>query len=314
MTMTQMNEIHQSLEAIPFSELRIFIVVFELNSFRRAADRLGLDPSTVSHTIKALETKLGVRLFHRTTRSLGPTAVASGLYDEIRPAFSTVVSALENLNTVRHTPRGHLRIASSHSSYLAVLRPLLASFSAAFPDIVLEIAVNEGFVDLIAEGLDAGLRMGHSIEKDMIAVRATPDQRHAIVCSPHYLASNPRPVKPQDLNDHACIQYRNVSAQRLATWHFEKGAEVVEVKVTGPLIFDTPPLMLDAAVDGLGFASVLEPIAKPLLEAGRLVRVLEDWCPTLPGFYLYYPSRRHMTAALRAFVDRIKAGPEPTPP
>tara|TARA_R110002124_G_scaffold114535_56_gene269822 strand:- start:27132 stop:28019 length:888 start_codon:yes stop_codon:yes gene_type:complete len=294
------------METIPFTELRIFTVVVELNSFRRAADRLGLDPSTVSHTIKALEAKLGVRLFQRTTRRVSPTAAATDLYAEIKPAFSAVASALENLNEVRQTPRGHLRIASSHSSYLAVLRPMMASFSVAFPDIVLEIAVNEGFVDLVSDGLDAGLRMGHSIDKDMIAVRATPDQRHAIVCSPKYLTNRPRPLTPHDLNSHACIQYRNVSAQRIATWHFEKGAEVLEIKVAGPLIFDTPPLMLDAAVDGLGFASVLEPVAKPLLDAGRLVRVLEDWCPPLPGFYLYYPSRRHMTAALRAFVDAVK--------
>lgn len=304
--MTQMEKIHQSLEAIPLTELRMFTVVVELNSFRRAADRLGLDPSTVSHTIKALEAKLGVRLFHRTTRSLSATGAANDLYAEIAPAFSAMASALENLNVARDTPRGHLRIASSHSSYLAVLRPILASFSAAFPDIVLEIAVNEGFVDLISDGSDAGLRMGHSIDKDMIAVRATPDQRHAIVCSPEYLANKSIPVTPYDLDDHTCIQYRNVSAQRLATWHFEQGADVVEVKVAGPLVFDTPPLMLDAALDGLGFASVLEPVAKPLIDAGRLVRVLENWCPQLPGFYLYYPSRRHMTAALRAFVDAVK--------
>lgn len=306
MTIKDMNHIHQMVEKIPFAELRMFAAVVELGSFRRAADRLRLDPSTVSHTIKSLEGKLGVRLFNRTTRSMAPTATGTHLYEGVRPAFSALAAALENLNQVRQTPGGHIRITSSHSSYIAVLRPLIASFTAAFPDIVLEIAVNEGLVDLIKDGFDAGLRLGHSIEKDMIAVRATPDMRHAIVCSPQYLTQHARPVTPLDLKDHSCIQYRNVSAQRLANWHFEKDGEGIEVKVAGPLIYDTPPLMLDAAVDGLGFASVLETVAEPLLQDKRLVRVLEDWCPLLPGFYLYYPSRRHMTAALRAFVDAVR--------
>lgn len=306
MTIKDMDQIHQMVEAMPFAELRMFAAVVELGSFRRAADRLRLDPSTVSHTIKSLEGKLGVRLFNRTTRSMAPTATGTHLYEEVRPAFSALAAALENLNDVRQTPSGHIRITSSHSSYIAVLRPLIASFTAGFPDIVLEIAVNEGLVDLVKDGFDAGLRLGHSIEKDMIAVRATPDMRHAIVCSPQYLMQHPKPLTPLDLKDHNCIQYRNVSARRLANWHFEKNGEVMEVKVAGPLIYDTPPLMLDAATDGLGFASVLESVAEPLLRAQRLVRVLEDWCPLLQGFYLYYPSRRHMTAALRAFVDAVR--------
>lgn len=300
-----MQDIHQSIGRLPLADLQTFVVVVETGGFRRSADRLGLDPSTVSHTIKSLESKLGVRLFNRTTRSVAPTAAGQRLYDEVRPAFSAFVTALERLNDVRETPVGHLRIASSYSSYIAVVRPQLRSFSVAYPLITLEISISEGFIELVRDGFDVGIRLGQSIEQDMIAVRATPDLSHVVVGSPSYLEANGRPLTPSDLGNHRCIEYRHVSAQRLAAWHFAKDGESLEVKVRGPLIYDTPPLMLDAALDGLGLASVLSPVAEPYLRSGALIGVLGDWCPPISGFHLYYPSRRHMSAALRAFIDMV---------
>ncbi|HEX8405955.1 MAG TPA: LysR family transcriptional regulator [Duganella sp.] len=290
-----------------FAELSSFVAVAEARSFRKAAAALNLTPSTLSHSLRALEQRLGVRLLNRTTRAVSVTEAGQMLLDQVAPAFSRITSAIEGVNNFRDRPHGTVRINASLLGAKMALAPHLGGLAEAYPDITLEVAINDGFVDIARDGFDAGIRLGESVEQDMRAVRLTPDLRVAIVASPAYLARHPAPATPHDLTAHNCIGYREVAGGNLCRWQFEQRGRPVTVQATGSMILGTPELMVDAALAGVGLASAIESTVVEHLAAGRLVRVLEDWCPPFPGFHLYFSSRRQTPAALRALIDFIRA-------
>ncbi|QPC41743.1 LysR family transcriptional regulator [Kaustia mangrovi] len=284
------------------SDLMAFVAVAKRRSFRKAAVDLGITPSAVSHRIRALEDRLGVRVLNRTTRSVAPTSAGQRLLKQLRPAFESLEGALDAVNDFRDQPAGTLRLNAPHLAVDVILAPVMKPFLEAFPDIHLEISANDSLVDIVAEGYDAGIRFGERLQQDMIAMKLGPQQRDAIVASPEYFRKNPKPKMPEDLAGHACIRYRFPGGE-LYAWEFAKGEKEIEIDVQGPLTLDSQRTSLRAAAEGLGIANVLESLARPLLEEGRVVRALEDWCPTYPGLFLYYPSRRRMPSPLRAFVD-----------
>ncbi|USX17587.1 LysR family transcriptional regulator [Oxalobacteraceae bacterium OTU3REALA1] len=294
------------MRANDFAELSSFVAVAEARSFRKAAAALNLTPSTLSHSLRALEQRLGVRLLNRTTRSVSVTEAGQALLDQVAPALSRITSAIEDVNSFRDRPQGTVRINSSLLGAKMALAPRLGSFAAAYPDVTLEVAINDGFVDIAREGYDAGIRLGESVEQDMSAVRVTPDLRLAIVASPAYLARHAAPLTPHQLTGHNCIGYREIAGGNLCRWEFEKDGRPLTVQVSGSMILGTPELMVDAALAGVGLASAIDTTVTEHLAAGRLVRVLEDWCAPFPGFHLYFSSRRQTPGALRALIDFIR--------
>lgn len=294
------------MRANDFAELSTFVAVAEARSFRKAAAALNLTPSTLSHSLRALEQRLGVRLLNRTTRSVSVTEAGQALLDQVAPAFSRITSAIEDVNSFRDRPQGTVRINSSLLGAKMALAPHLGGFAAAYPDVTLEVAINDGFIDIAREGYDAGIRLGESVEQDMSAVRVTPDLRLAIVASPAYLARHAAPVTPHQLTAHNCIGYREITSGNICRWEFEKDGRPLTVQVSGSMILGTPELMVDAALAGVGLASAIDNTVVEHLAAGRLVRVLEDWCAPFPGFHLYFSSRRQTPGALRALIDFIR--------
>lgn len=285
--------------------LSAFEVVAEERSFTRAAKRLGVSPSAISHSMRGLEERVGVRLLSRTTRSVSLSDAGRDLLARLRPALSEVRDAIDRVAGLRNKPAGRLRLLVPRLAADRVLAPKLGEFAEKYPEIVLDVTTNDSRMDIVAAGFDAGIQFGEYIEKDMIAVRVSPDQRPAIVCSSGYLESHGKPKSPRDLLRHRCINFRHGDAG-LYRWEFEKGRKSLSVAVRGPLIVDDLTLAIRAALDGVGFAYMSEEHAAPHLESGKLVRVLEAWCQPFPGFFLYYPSRRQQPAALVALIEALR--------
>lgn len=294
-----MNQIQQWRE---FDALAAFAAVAETGSFRAAGQQRGVSASAISHAVAKLEARLGLRLLNRTTRSVGLTAAGASLFDTVGPALTEIANAMEALNTVREQPRGRVRITAPRLAVATLLVPRLADFSARYSDIALEITVEDGFEDLAAGGFDAGIRFGESLSQDMIAVPVSGDLEMAVVASPAYLAARGVPETPDDLVAHACLQLRLRAQKAIYRWEFEKDGRVLSIAVPGNLILDDQEMIVASAINGAGLAYTTLDYARAVLDDGRLVRVLADWCPPFPGFFLYYPSRKHLAAALRAYI------------
>ena len=282
-----------------------FLKVAQHRNFRRAAAELGVTPSAIGQAIRALEERLGAALFTRTTRSVGLTEAGERFLERAKPAFEELVSAGAAARELGKKPTGLLRLSVPPAVVPILLEPLLDSFHQAYPEIEVEIAASAELVDLAAKGFDAGIRMGQFIDADMVAVPLSPPFRFIVVGSPAYFARRAPPTRPDDLRQHACVRLRR-SNGALATWSFA-GERSIEIAVSGPLIASDFPTMLGAAVEGVGLAQVPEPIAAGLVEDGKLVQVLEPFAPTVPGVFLYYPSRRQVLPKLRAFIDHVKS-------
>lgn len=287
------------------SALATFLLVAEERSFTRAAKRQGVSPSAVSHSMRVLEEAVGVRLLARTTRSVSLTEAGEQLLSRLRPALTEVGETLDQISGRRNLAAGRVRLLVPRLAIRSVLAPKLGQLSREYPDILLDVTTDDSRRDIVAEGFDAGIHFGEYIQKDMIAVRVSPDQRPAIVGSPAYLDAHPRLKVPRDLLHHRCINFRHGSAG-LYRWEFEKGRKSLSVAVSGSLIVDDLELVIRGALDGVGLAFVAEQEITAELADGRLVRVLQDWCQPFPGFFIYYPSRRQQTAALSALVSTLR--------
>lgn len=287
------------------AEMRAFLAVAEQASFARAAVQLDVSRSALSETVRGLEEKLGVRLLNRTTRSVSLTDAGERLLGELRPALESVRTALESVNLYRDTPAGHLRLTVPRPAARTVIEPMLATFLAAHPAITMEISTDSALTDIVRDRFDAGIRPGHRLEQDMVALRVGEDARPTVVASPDYLERHRRPVEPRDLQLHNCIRQRFASGA-LAPWVFEKGSGTLEVAVTGSLIVSDGDLALRAALDGVGIARLPISSVERHVVDGALVPLLENWKPKSVDFYLYYSSRRQTPAALRALIDFLK--------
>lgn len=288
-------------------DLSAFVAVARTLSFSRAAAELNVSNSMLSYTIKRLEHRLGYPLLRRNSRSVAPTAEGQTLLLTLQPALEAIEGALGNLSRTRDRISGTLRITATREGYEAVIRPVLSDFSATYPDATVEVIVDYAFRDIVSGRFDAGVRLGEKLEQDMVAFPVGPSLRMAVVASPAYLSQHRAPVTPEELQHHRCINYRMESTGSLYPWEFENDGRKLKVALSGPLTFNEPGLMLQAAVDGLGVAYVLEHEAAPHVETGRLVRILDDWCPPFAGFFLYYPSRKQVSPVLAAFVKCLRA-------
>jgi DNA-binding transcriptional LysR family regulator len=287
-------------------DLLAFLAVGRERSFTRAAAKLGVSQSALSHTIRELEARLGVRLLTRTTRSVSPTEAGERLLLSLGPRFEEIEAELEALGELRDKPAGSIRITATEYAIDALLWPKLAKFLRRYPDIKVELFADAGLTDIVAQRFDAGVRSGEQVAKDMIAVRIGPDLRMAVVGSPAYFTKRPEPRKPQDLLGHDCINLRLLTHGGLYVWEFEKGGRELKVRVDGQLVFNGTSQMLGAALAGFGIAYLPEDLAQPHLAKGRLTRVLEDWCQPYSGYHLYYPSRRQTSAAFALLVDALR--------
>src|SRR5574337_1262381 len=287
------------------NDLAAFLAVARERNFTRAAAKLGVSQSALSQTVRGLEARLGVRLLTRTTRSVSPTEAGERLLNTVGPRIDEIDAALEALSELREKPAGTIRISATEYAADSILLPRIAALLREYPDIKVEIAIDYGLTDIVVERFDAGVRSGEQVAKDMIAVRIGPDMRMAVVGAPSYFAKRSPPKKPQDLTDHNCINLRLPTRGGLYAWEFEKGRRKLNVHVEGQLVFNRPAQMLNAALAGLGLAYLLEDVVRPYLAAGRLKRVLEDWCPPYPGYHLYYPSRRQSSRAFALLVDTL---------
>ena len=288
------------------SVLAAFLTVAQERSFTRAAKRLGVSPSALSHAIRALEERVGIRLLARTTRSVAPTAAGEQLVARLDPALTDIRDALGQVAGLRDRPAGRVRLVVSPLAATMVLAPKLGTLARAYPDIVLDVTTtNEMRLDLVAGHFDAGIHLGEFIERDMIAVRVSADQRAAIVGSPEYFAAHPPPSSPHDLTKHRCLNFRH-GAGETYRWEFDKGTQSLAVAVDGPLVVDDVQLLIHAAIAGVGLTFLMEEQAAPYLANGQLVRVLEDWCEPFAGYFLYYPSRRQQPAALSAVIATLR--------
>jgi DNA-binding transcriptional LysR family regulator len=287
--------------------LTAFAAVAEERSFTKAAVRLGVSTSALSHSMRGLEERIGVRLLARTTRSVAPTEAGELLLGQVAPALGEIRSALHGIGRLRERPAGRLRLVMPRRAATMVLLPRLARFTREYPDVILDVTTESGPLDIVAERFDAGIDIGEFIQRDMVAVRVSPDLRAAIVAAPGYFKAHPKPRRPQDLLQHRCIGCRHGSA--LYRWEFEKGGKQVSVGVPGPVVLDDVDLMVQAALDGVGIAFTFEDQVAPLLAKRKLVRVLEDWCPPWPGYFIYYPSRRHQPPGLSALIETLRHRP-----
>jgi DNA-binding transcriptional LysR family regulator len=283
-----------------------FLSVAQHRSFRKAAAELGVTPSAISQAVRALEARVGAALFMRTTRSVGLTEAGQRFLSRAKPAFEEFIAASEVARDLGQRPAGLLRLAVPRAVVPILLEPLVASFCQAYPEVEVEIAASPQFVDLAAEGFDAGIRLGQFITADMIAVRLSPPFRFIIVGSPAYLARSGRPERLDDLRQHACLRMRR-SNGALAPWSLNDSGRAVEIAVAGPLIANDFPTILGAAIEGVGLAQMPEPITAGPMRAGKLVQVLEPFAPMTPGVFLYYPGHRQIMPKLRAFIDHVKS-------
>ena len=288
------------------NDLLAFLAVGQERSFTRAAAKLGVSQSALSHTIRGLEEQLGLRLLTRTTRSVSPTEAGERLLHTIGPRFEEIESELAALSEFREKPAGTIRITATDYAVETILWPKLTRFLGRYPDVKVETIIDYGLTDIVAERFDAGIRSGEQVAKDMIAVRIGPDMRSAVVGAPSYFEGRSEPKRPQELIGHNCINLRLPTRGGLYAWEFEKDGREVKVHVQGQLVFNGTFQMLNAALVGFGLAYVPEDVAQPHLAKGRLRRVLDDWCPPYPGYHLYYPSRRHATAAFALLVEALR--------
>jgi DNA-binding transcriptional LysR family regulator len=288
------------------SDLLAFLAVAKERSFTRAAAKLGVSPSALSHTMRGLEERLGLRLLSRTTRSVAPTEAGERLLRTVGPRFEEIDAELAALSELRQKPAGTIRITAGEHPAHAVLWPALAKLLPDYPDIKVEVIIDYGLTDIVAERYDAGIRLGEQVAKDMIAVRIGPDFCMAVVGAPSYFARRPIPKRPQDLTAHDCINIRLPTYGGIYAWEFEKRGRELKVRVEGQLVFNNIALRLDAALAGLGLTYLPEDQVETHLADGRLVRVLEDWCPPFSGYHLYYPSRRQPTPAFALLVDALR--------
>jgi len=295
------------------ADLTAFITIADTLSFRVAALRLGITPSALSHTMRHLEERLGVRLLHRTTRSVSLTDAGLRLLERLRPAMEQIAGALEDLNEERQRPFGRLRILANNPVAAAAIVPVWERFLAAYPDVHLELLVDQSPLDIVAKGFDAGLGSRQDAAADMVAVRVTGPLKVAVVGAPAYFARHAPPRTPNDLARHSCVQYRWSVDSPLFEWQFERDGAVRHVAVDGRVIVSTPDLGLRAAIDGLGIGYTLEGLAAPFLRSGQLIRVLEDWSSSYEGTILYYPGHRQVPAALRALIDMLSSTRSPDP-
>lgn len=288
------------------SDLMAFLAVADERSFTRAAAKLGTSQSALSHTVRRLESQLGLRLLTRTTRSVAPTEAGERLVQTLRPAFDEIDQKLASLSALRDKPAGLVRLTTSHHAAKTVLWPVLSRLLVEYPDIKVELTIDSTFTDIVAERYDAGVRLGESLAKDMIAVPIGPPLRMVVVGSPTYLADRPRPIAPHDLTEHACINLRMLTLGGLYAWEFEKAGREVKVRVDGQLVMNETRMILQAALDGFGLAFLMEDMVRPHLESGDLVEVLGDWCEPFAGYHLYYPSRRQPTPAFAILVEALR--------
>jgi DNA-binding transcriptional LysR family regulator len=287
-------------------DLTAFVAVAEERSFTRAAARLGTSQSAISQTVGRLEARLGLRLLTRTTRSVAPTSAGERLLAGLRPALDEIDIQLTAISELREKPAGTVRITTSQHAADAVLWPVLERLLPNYPDVSVELSVDSGFRDIVADRFDAGVRLGEHVDKDMVAVRIGPPMRMAVVGAPAYFVQRDRPVTPHDLTGHSCINMRFPTLGGLYAWEFAKAGRELQVRVGGQLTFNEPRLILTAACAGLGLAFILEDHVRQHLADGRLVRVLDDWCPPFAGYHLYYPSRRHLSPAFALLVEALK--------
>jgi DNA-binding transcriptional LysR family regulator len=288
------------------SGLTALLHVAEKHSFAGAAAELGVTPSAVSQTVRALEERVGMRLVQRTTRKVGLTEAGARFVARLRPALDEVQAAFDSLGELRDRPAGLLRLGMPRFAFTNVLEPRLAELLETYPDIKVEVFVGDGPVDLVQDGLDAGVQLGEAIGREMVAVRITEDQRMAVVGSPGYFARHGKPKHPRDLRAHDCINYRQSPSAAVYRWEFSERGKDFEVAVEGRVLVNDRGLMVGAAVDGLGLSYVAEARVRDLLTHKRLVRVLDAWCPPFPGLFLYYPSRAHIAPKLQALVGFLK--------
>ncbi len=288
------------------NDLLIFLAVAKERSFTRAAAQLGLSQSALSHTIRGLEERLGLRLLTRTTRSVSPTEAGERLLHALGPRFEEIDAELAALSEFREKPAGTIRITATDYAADTILWPKLAKLLGQYPDIKVEIIIDYGLTNIVAERFDAGVRNGEQVAKDMIAVRIGPDMPMAVVGAPSYFVKRSPQKKPQDLIGHNCINLRLPTYDSLYAWEFEKGKRELKIHVEGQLVFNSTFQMLNAALAGFGLAYVPEDLAQPHLAEGRLNRVLENWCPTFSGYHLYYPSRRQRSPAFALVVDALR--------
>ncbi|WP_376743482.1 LysR family transcriptional regulator [Ensifer canadensis] len=289
-----------------FNDLAAFAVIAREKSFTRAAAKLGVSPSALSQTMRNLEERLGLRLLTRTTRSVSSTEAGERLLRTIAPRFEEIEAELVALGELRDKPAGTVRLTAGEHPAISILQPALKRFLPDYPDIAVEIIVDYGLTDIVAEGYDAGVRMGEQVAKDMIAVRIGPNMRMAVVASPAYFERHLLPQTPQDLTAHTCINIRLPTYGGLFPWGLEKDGREVKVRGEGQLVFNSLSMRLSSALDGLGVAYMPEDQVLAHVAEGRLVRVLEDWCPSFPGYHLYYPSRRQQSPALALLVDVLR--------
>lgn len=288
------------------NDLLAFLAVARERSFTRAAAKLGVSQSALSHTIRGLEARLGLRLLTRTTRSVAPTEAGERLLRTVGPRFDAIDAELAALSELREKPAGTVRITAGEHAAEAILWPALAKLLPDYPDVKVEVIVDYGLTDIVAARCDAGVRLGERVEKDMVAARIGPDMRMAVVGAPSYLDGRQRPRTPGDLTAHACINLRLPTHGGLYAWEFEKDGRELKVRVEGRLVFNNIALRLNAALAGFGLAYLPEDQVQAHLAAGRLVRVLADWCPPFPGYHLYYPSRRQPAPAFSVLVDALR--------
>jgi DNA-binding transcriptional LysR family regulator len=288
------------------SDLLAFLAVAKVRSFTKAAAKLGVSQSALSHTIREVEERLGIRLLTRTTRNVAPTDAGERLISTIGPRLEEIEAELASLSELRGKPAGNIRITTGEHAAEAVLWPALAKLLPKYPDIKVELAIDYGLTDIVAERYDAGVRLGEQIAKDMIAVRIGPDMRMAVVGAPSYFATRPRPKRPQDLTAHDCINLRLPTYGSVYAWEFEKNGRELKVRVEGQWVFNNIALRLKAALAGLGLAYLPEDQVRTQLAEGRLVRVLANWCPKFSGYHLYYPHRRQATPAFGLLVDALR--------
>jgi DNA-binding transcriptional LysR family regulator len=289
-----------------FNDVFAFLAVAKERSFTRAAARLGVSQSALSHTVRGLEERLGLRLLTRTTRSVAPTEAGDRLLRAAGPRLDEIEAEMAALSELRDKPSGTIRITAHDHAVRAVLWPVLEKLLPGYPDIKVEIVIDYGLTDIVAEQFDAGVRSGELVARDMVAVRIGPDMRSAVVGAPSYFATRTKPRTPRDLTTHACINLRLPTHGGFYAWEFEKGGRELKVRVEGQLVFNGTAPMLDAALAGFGLAYLPEDIARAHLADGRLIRVLADWCPPYPGYHLYYPSRRQPTPAFALLVNALR--------
>jgi DNA-binding transcriptional LysR family regulator len=299
-----MNEFHQ-LKGHDLFAMTVFLSAAKNRNFRATAIEFEVTPSAISHSIRNLEERLGVRLFNRTTRSISLTDAGEQLAAKLRHAIMSVSEAIHEVEDLRNTPSGTVRINASDVAIRMILRPILAGFLRTYPQVHLDIVTDGRLSDIVAEGFDAGIRLADAVPQDMIAVHLTETVSFAAVASPDYFAARGRPQVPQDLYQHDCICFRFDSGL-IYHWEFEHRGIIETINVKGPLTLTDQVLMVDAAIDGIGIAYVPDFLVADSLKSGVLERVLDDWCPVFPGVCLYYPGHRHVSAGLRALIDTIK--------